>query len=168
MALNKKLAEALNAQVTVEFAAAHEYLSMAVYFDERNLSGCCKWAFVQADEERAHALKMVNYLHDRGVRVILQAVPAPPTDFGSPRGAFAKALELEEANTANINNIYKLALEEADYATQSYMTWFVDEQVEEEKSIGDVLARLDMIGDSMPALILLDRELGQRQARAGG
>ena len=164
MALNEKLSDALNAQVTVELTAAHEYLAMAMYFDEQNLPGCCNWAFMQADEERMHALKMVNYLHDRGVRVMLQEVPAPPSDFGSPRGAFAKALELEESNTKNINGIYSLALEVADYATQSYMAWFVDEQVEEEKSIGDVLAQMDMIGDSMPGLIMLDRELGQRKS----
>ena len=134
MTIKQNLIEPFNAQIRSEFTASAQYIAIAAYFDEIGLNELAQFFFRQSDEERMHAMKFVTYLQDRGVRVKLGAIAAPSKKFDSPRDAFAKALELEEANTVHINKLYKLSLDVTDFATQSFMTWFVDEQVEEERS----------------------------------
>jgi ferritin len=117
----------------------------------------------QSQEETEHAMKFYDFILDRGGQVVLQAMDQPLVEFGSPLEVFERALEHERKVTAMINDLYGLAVRENDYASQTFLQWFVTEQVEEEKNAGDVVQTLKMIGDSNEALFLLDRELGQRE-----
>ena len=161
--LSRTVQEAMNEQIKNEFYSAYQYLSMAAYCESANLPGFARWMRMQAREEVEHAMKFYDFILDRGGRVLLQALDQPVADFGSPLEIFEQALEHEQRVTAMINDLYGLAVKENDYASQTFLQWFVTEQVEEEKNAGDVVETLKMIGDKSEALFLLDRELGQRE-----
>jgi ferritin len=163
--LSRTVQEAMNEQIKNEFYSAYQYLSMAAYCESVNLPGFARWMRMQAREEVEHAMKLYDFILDRGGRVLLQAMDQPVADFGSPLEVFEQALEHEQRVTAMINGLYGLAVKENDYASQTFLQWFVTEQVEEEKNAGDVVETLRMIGDGSEALFLLDRELGQRQTQ---
>jgi ferritin len=139
---------------------------MAAYFDSVNLPGFAQWMKMQFQEEQAHAFRFYDYVFDRGGQVILQALGQPPTGFQSPLDAFEQTLAHEQKITGHINDLYALAVEERDYSSQIHLQWFVEEQVEEEKTAGDIIAMLKRTGDNEQALMMLDRELGQRPAPA--
>ena len=160
--LGKEILDAMNEQMKNEFYAAYQYLSMAAYCESENLPGFARWMRTQAQEETQHAMKFYDFILDRNGRVVLQAVEEPVVEFGSPLEVFERALEHEQRVTAMINDLYGLAVRENDYASQTFLQWFVTEQVEEEKNAGDVVETLKMIGDRSEALFLLDRELGRR------
>ena len=160
---NRKVQEAMNDQIQRELESAYIYLAMAAYFYSVNLPGFAHWMKVQFQEEQAHAFKFYDFVNDRGGRVILQALGQPLIEFQSALDAFEKALAHEEKITGHINDLYALATEEKDFASQNLLQWFVEEQVEEEKNAGDIVDMLKKIGDNYHALIMLDRELGQRQ-----
>lgn len=130
----------------------------------QNLKGFSNWLRVQYQEETEHALKLLDYLLERGGEVELQAIEAPPTEFGKPVEVFEKVLAHEEHVTSLINKLYEVAVEEKDVAAQIYLQWFVTEQVEEEASAGDILAQLRMIGDKTGGIFFLDKELAARKA----
>ena len=161
--LGKKIQDAMNEQIKNEFYSAYQYLSMAAYCESMNLPGFAHWMRAQSREETEHAMKFFDFVLDRGGRVVLQAMEQPVVEFGSPLEVFERTLEHERKVTAMINDLYGLALRENDYASQTFLQWFVTEQVEEEKNAGDVVETLKMIGDKSEALFLLDRELGQRE-----
>lgn len=160
--LSKTIQNAINEQIKNELYSAHQYLSMSAYCESVNLPGFAHWMLAQAQEEREHAMKFYNFLLTRKGRVILQAIEQPVVEFGSPLEVFEQALEQEQQVTAQINELYGLTTSEKDYATQAFLQWFLTEQVEEEKNVGDVLETLNMIGDEGEALFLFDRELGKR------
>jgi ferritin len=155
--------DAMNEQMKNEFYAAYQYLSMAAYCESENLPGFAHWMRAQAREETEHAMKFYDFILDRNGRVVLQAIEGPVVEFGSPLEVFERALEHEQKVTAMINDLYGLAVRENDYASQTFLQWFVTEQVEEEKNAGDVVETLKMIGDKSEALFLLDRELARRE-----
>jgi ferritin len=155
--------DAMNEQMKNEFYAAYQYLSMAAYCESENLPGFAHWMRTQAREETEHAMKFYDFILDRNGRVVLQAIEGPVVEFGSPLEVFERALEHEQKVTAMINDLYGLAVKENDYASQTFLQWFVTEQVEEEKNTGDVVETLKMIGDKSEALFLLDRELARRE-----
>ncbi len=163
MTLGAAVQEALNAQIKHEFDSAYIYLSMAAYCESANLPGCAHWLSVQAGEEVEHAMKFYAFIHDRGGRVQLRALDQPPTDFGSVLGVFEGALAHERKISGLINHLYGLAAREQDYASQAFLQWFVTEQVEEEKITSQVVERLKLAGDAKHALLLIDRELGERR-----
>ena len=163
---NKNVQDEMNKQVQRELESAYIYLSMAAYFEAMNLPGFANWMRVQFQEEQAHAFKFFDYINDRGGRVVLEAINQPPIEFKSPIDAFEITLAHEEKITGHINDLYALATRENDYASQTLLQWFIIEQVEEEKSAGDILNSLGMIGENYTALLMLDRELGQRIAPA--
>ncbi len=157
-----KVHDALNEQIGNEFYAAYLYLAMVAYFEERHLEGFAHWMRMQNAEEIAHAMKLFDHLADIGGTVVLQAIDQPPTDFSSPLDVMQRSLAHEQHVTKKIHELYALAVEEQDYATQVLLQWFVTEQVEEEKSVGDIVGRLKLVGDSPEALLLMDRELASR------
>ena len=165
--LSKAVQDAMNEQVKNELYSAYQYLSMAAYCEAANLPGFARWMRAQSREELQHAMKFYDFVLERNGRVTLQAVDAPLGEFGSPLEVFEKALEHEQKVTAMINGLYGLAAKESDYASQTFLQWFVTEQVEEEKNAGDVVETLKMVGDSKEALFLLDRELGLRREDDG-
>lgn len=160
--LNEKMNKELNRQINHELAAAYNYLAMATWFETQNLQGFAKWMFQQRDEEHLHAQKFVEYVLDRGGKVELAAVAQPAADYDSPLAVYKMALEMEKLNTKTIHELYEASLELKDYATQSFLKWFLDEQVEEEKSCEDVIALLEMAGDNSSALLMLNNDMGNR------
>lgn len=132
--LNKKVEEALNAQINAEFWSAYLYLSMSVYFEAEGKSGFANWFKVQFKEEQAHAEIFMNFIQSRGGRVILKAIDEVPTSWESPLDVFKETLKHEQKVTSLINELYSIAEEAKDYATRNTLTWFIDEQVEEEKT----------------------------------
>ncbi len=161
--LNHKLQTALNEQIKNELYSAYIYLSMSAYFESINLPGFANWMRKQSQEEVNHAMKIFDFIHERGGRVELQAIDQPPVSFESPLKVFEMALEHEKKVTAMIHDLYKLAEEEKDYSTQVMLHWFIEEQVEEEKSASDVVEQLKRIGDDGVGLLLLDQKLGDRE-----
>ena len=162
--LSQSIQDAINEQVKNEFYSAYFYLSMSAFFESKGLPGFAKWMRVQYDEEVVHALKLFDFITDRGGRPVLFGIEQPPGDFQTPLDVFQRALAHEQKVTALINNLYALALKENDYATQVLLQWFISEQVEEEKSATLIVDQLQLAGDSGSALLLLDRALGARQA----
>ena len=160
---NKTIQDAMNEQIKNELYSAYIYLSMSAYFESTNLPGLANWMRMQEQEEKMHALKFYDFIHERGGRVILQAIDQPPSEFESPLDVFEKTLEHEQKVTAMINNLYELAVQEKDYASQIFLQWFITEQVEEEDSASQIIETLKMIGDSNHGLLMLDRELAGRQ-----
>lgn len=162
--LSKKMQDALNEQIRHELGSAYIYLSMAAYCESENLPGFAHWMKLQAQEEVGHAMRFYKYINERGGRVILQALEQPPVEFKSPRDVFVQTLVHEQFITGRINELYALALAEKDYATQSFLTWFIDEQVEEEAHATEIVETLKMAGDKGQALVMLDRQLARRGA----
>ena len=154
--------DALNEQIKHEFYSAHLYLSMAGSFEVANLPGFAHWMREQSEEEREHAMKFFDFLLDRGEHVQLQAIDQPPYAFRSPLDTFEQALEHEKEITSRIHRLYDLSVQEKDYPAQVLLNWFVAEQVEEEKSATEIVERLRMSGENGAALILLDKEMGER------
>ena len=163
--LNPAIEQALNDQVQKEFHSAYIYLSMSAYFEAENLTGAASWMRKQAGEEQEHALKIFDFILDRGGHVALQAISQPAAEYASPLAVFENAYAHERKVTQSIHDLYALALRENDYPTQVMLQWFIDEQVEEEKTSSAIMAQLKMVGDSPAALLMIDRQLA---ARAGG
>ncbi len=162
MNLSEELTISLNAQVGMEFQASYSYLSMASYFEANSWDGFASWMHMQSDEERAHAMKFYNYLLDRGATVTLPAIEAPANDFDSPLAVFEASLAQEKQVTAAINKLYKLAHVGDDFATVSFLKWFIDEQVEEEKNVSDMIDKLKRAAGNTEAMFMLDRLAGER------
>lgn len=161
--IEKKVETALNKQINEEFRAAYLYLSMSAYFTSENLNGFAKWMRIQAKEEVGHAMKIYDFVHERSGRVTLLPVEAKESSWKSPRAAFEDALAHERRVTKMIDDLVELARKAKDNATESFLRWFVDEQVEEERSAEDVIHKLNLVGSDGGALYLLDRELGSRE-----
>jgi len=165
--LSEKMTEALNAQLNMELQAYYTYLSMAAFFEDQSLKGFSTWMFHHSEEEMAHAMKIYDYIYERRGRVKLSGLADPPHDWETPLAAIETAMVHEQKVTASIHQLVKLAREEGDYATDSFLQWFVDEQVEEEAVVDDLIQKLKLIGDFSPGLYLLDRELIATQPDAG-
>lgn len=161
--ISPKMEEALNKQINEEFYSAYLYLSMAGYFAEKNLMGFFHWLFVQYHEELSHAEKIYKYLIERGGKVKLAAIKQPDNLWESPKEAFVAVLNHEKYITGKINELAELAEAEKDRATLNMLQWYINEQVEEEANAQAILAKLEMIGENMAGLLMLDRELAQRK-----
>jgi ferritin len=162
MTPSKGLQKAMNDQVRKEFESGYTYLSMAAWMEDQNLPGFAAWLRQQAREEGTHALKIFNHLIDRGCRVRLQPLAGPTTEFKSPLEVFQQVKQHEESVTKSINDLYGMAVDDRDYASQVFLEWFITEQVEEEKNSTQVLESVRRVGSDQAALVMLDRELGQR------
>lgn len=160
--ISKKMEDALNGQVNAEMYSAYMYLSMESYFKSLNLNGFANWMRAQTQEEMMHAMKFYDFINERGGRVALKPIEAPPSQWDSPLAVFEATLEHEQKVTGLINELVYLAREEKDNASEIFLQWFVNEQVEEEDNVGTVLARLKLIKDSPQALDMMDKEMAQR------
>jgi Ferritin-like protein len=158
----KTIQDATNEQINKELYSSYLYLSMAAYFENKNLPGFAKWLHVQADEEREHGMKFYQHLVDRGGRVLLKGIAAPRTDWKSNLDVFKEAQSHEAAVTASINNLYELALKEKDYPAQVLLQWYITEQVEEEKNAAEIVQQLELIDAHGTAVLMLDHQLGKR------
>jgi len=160
--IDEKMQEAINKQLNAELYSSYLYLSMSAYFQSANLGGFANWMRVQAKEELAHAMKFYDYVNERGGRVILHPVEAPPSEWDSPLAVFEHVYRHEQKVTGLINKLVDLAVEARDHATNNFLQWFVSEQVEEEASADEVVQKLKLVGDDPSGLFMIDRELAQR------
>ena len=164
--IGKKMEEALNGQVNAELYSSYLYLSMSAYFESLKLRGFANWMRVQAQEEVVHAMKIYDHIIERGGRVILRPVEAPPTEWDSPLAVFEQVYSHEQKVTGLINDLVDLATSENDPATKSFLQWFVDEQAEEEDSANQVLQKLKLVGEAPDGLFMIDGELAEREFSA--
>ena len=162
MKISKKMQDAINAQINEEFASSYIYLSMAAYSESENLSGMATWMKLQAEEEIEHAMKFFNYVFERGGDVKLTAIKEPKDKWESPLNAFEEAYAHEQFITKKIHALADVADELDDLATESFLKWFIDEQVEEEATASNIVAQMKMVSESRDGLFMLDKELGQR------
>ena len=154
--MNPQIEKAINNQINLEFSASYLYLGMALYMDAEHLPGFAAWMVAQSDDERNHGRRLLRYMLDRNGNVELESIAKPEVEFSSVKAVFEASLE------RSINELYALASELDDYATQVHLQWFLDEQVEEEKSISDILGRLEIVGDDKMAILIIDQALAGR------
>ena len=166
--LSQTMQDAINDQIQAEFESAYLYLAMSARMEQFNLKGFAHWLHLQWQEETQHALKFYNYLLQRDGTVQLRALSEPLFAADTPLSIFELVLEHEQYITRRINDLYALAAEERDYASQTLLQWFVSEQLEEEENARAIIDDLRLVGDAGASLFLLDRELGQRQPEEGG
>ena len=160
--IGKAMQEAMNEQINKELFSSYLYLSMAAYFEDKNLPGFGNWMRIQADEERGHAMKLYDFILERGGRVLLKAIDAPKTEWTSSLEVAEEVAAHEAKVTASINALYELALKEKDYPAQVTLQWFISEQVEEEKNAAEIVANLKLIEARGTAVLMLDHRLGKR------
>jgi ferritin len=160
--LSDSLTGALNSQLNGEFYSACLYLSMSAYADRLGYKGVANWLYVQAGEETAHGLHIYRHILERGASPCLSELKAPPASWPGIRELFEHVLSHEQGVSAGINNIASLSAEAKDHATYNFILWYVNEQVEEEKNAGDILAKLNLAGDNTALLFHLDSELAAR------
>jgi ferritin len=160
--ISEKVLKAFNDQINEELYSSYLYLSMSAYFEIKNMRGFANWFRIQSVEENMHAMKFFDFVNQVGGKVTLKQINAPKTNWKSAMEVFKETLAHEKHITAQIHKLVGIANQEKDYASQSFLQWFVNEQVEEEANVQDLIYKLEMIGDNKGGLYMLDRELGSR------
>lgn len=160
--IEDEVEKALNDQINAEFYSAYLYLSMATDFQEKGLDGFANWMRAQAKEETDHAMRIFDFLEERGGRVELQSIDEPQKEWESPLEAFKDAYEHEKYVTEKIHDLVELAEDKGDRATENMLQWFVEEQVEEEESVNEIVQKIEMVEEDPSGLLMVNSELGQR------
>ncbi len=163
MRIPTKLVKALNDQIKAELDSGYMYLAMANYFHLKNFTGIAHWFRVQAKEEQEHAMKIHDYLLERDEAPTLESVDAPETDWTGVTPVLEQAYQHECKVTEMIYNLVDIATETKDYASISFLQWYINEQVEEEAQSLELFEKSRMIGDSMAGLMVFDQQLGARK-----
>jgi ferritin len=166
MSMSPVVLEALNQQINAELSASYEYLAMSAWCTSQNLYGSAKWLRLQSQEEYGHGMKLFDFLLARGGEVMLKAMTAPTQKYSSLHNIFDRALKQEQSVSQMIDSLYELAFKEKAYSATVELQWFLMEQVEEEKSAREIVAKLSMIGTDPAGLLDFDRELGSRSTVA--
>ena len=162
--ISEAMERELFTQLNHEFYSAYLYLAMSAYCSHMEFNGAADWLKHQYEEEHIHATKIYDYLVDQGVQVVLAALPQPPSEYGSLLDVFKASLEHEKSMTSRLNNLSDKALKEKDHATYNLLQWFVNEQVEEEATVGGIISKLKLVKDDGYGLLMIDNELGSRPA----
>ena len=161
--LSNRMQIALNRQIKAELDSAYLYLALSAVMDSRGLKGFAHWLRIQWEEELAHGLKLYDFLLQRDGNVELHALDKPNVDSSQTvLEIFMQVLGHEQYITSRINELYALAVEDADYGSQTLLHWFIDEQLEEEESAREIVDNLRLVGEEGAALFLLDREMSER------
>jgi ferritin len=160
--ITQKIEKELNQQLNAELFSAYLYLSMSAFLASKNMSGFAHWMRIQFEEEQAHAVKLYDYIIDRGGRVILTQIESPKKEWKDVIEIFEGALAHEQKITGMINDLVNIAVGEKDHATVNMLQWFVSEQVEEEATVTDILEQLKFVDGKGSGLFMIDRELKQR------
>lgn len=161
--LSDKMVSKINDQIKNELYSGHLYLSMAAYCSSVDMDGFANFFIIQEQEERFHAMKFYHYLVEQGADVKIYGLDQPKTDFKSLEEVFDLAWKHEQHVTSLINGLMDLAVQEKDYATQSLLNWYIDEQVEEEASMLSILKKIQMVGEKGHGIFMLDGQLAQRK-----
>ena len=159
--------DAINRQVAAEFSASFSYLAMAGWCEHHKFMGAGQWLRMQSAEEHLHAMKLFNFVLARNRQVRLATIEEPRSDFKSVVEVFEQALANEQRVSTQIDQLYELAFHEKVFAAMAELQWFITEQVEEEKSVREIVAKFHMVKDDPASLLDLDRELGARKIAAG-
>jgi ferritin len=165
--LSEAMQNAVNDQINNELYSSYSYLAMSAYCEHVQFTGCASWMRLQSQEEYGHAMRLYNFLIDRDCRVKLKPVAAPQVDFDSVQQVFEKALAQEQTVTQQINQLWELAFNEKQFTALVELEWFIQEQVEEEKSAREIVHKFKLVNNDPAALLDLDRELGARQPETG-
>ena len=160
--ISKKITDAFNGQINAETYSAYLYWSMSAALEDMNLPGFANWMRIQAQEEMSHAMKFYNHIIERGGKVVLTAIDAPPIQWDSVKAVFENALAHEQKVTGLINNLMDLTIAEKDHAGSMFLQWFVTEQVEEEATAAEILGKLEIAGGTASGLYMLDKEMAAR------
>jgi ferritin len=158
--------DAINEQINNELSASYSYLAMSTYCERQNFLGCARWLRIQSQEEYGHGLRLLDFLIARDGTVKLKAVPEPAVQFESLASVFELALQQEQQVSKQIDTLYELALKEKAFSALVQLQWFITEQVEEEKTAREIVAKFHLIRDDPASLLDLDRELGGRVVAA--
>ena len=158
--------EAIRGQIANEFGASFSYLAMAAWCEHHKFMGCGHWLRLQSAEEHGHGLKLFNFVLARNHQVRLAPIAQPTSDFGSVNEVFERALAQEQEVSRQIDALYELAFREKVFAAMAELQWFITEQVEEEKTVREIVGKFQMVKDDPASLLDLDRELGGRAAEA--
>jgi ferritin len=161
--MTQTLVDAITRQVGAEFSASYSYLSMAAWCEHQKLMGAGSWFRVQSAEEHGHGMKLVNFLLARDHEVKLPAIAEPTHAFSSILEVFERALAQEQEVSRQIDALYELAFTQKAFAAMAELQWFITEQVEEEKSVREIVAKFQMVKNDPASILDLDRELGGRQ-----
>ena len=146
MEISKKLNDAINTQIGHEFEATLQYLSMAAYFEEEGFKNLAKRMYEQAEEEYEHGMKFFKFVLERGGKVAIPTLPGPKAVFTSALDVFKAALAWEKVVTKNIYNLVEIAIADKDYATQQFLNWFTNEQIEEEANMEGYIKLAEKVG----------------------
>ena len=160
--LDKKVAELINNQINKEFYSAYLYLDFSVYYEEVGLDGFANWYMIQAQEERDHAVLMLQYLQNNGEKVTLEAIAKPDKELKDKLQVLELGLEHERYVTSLIHTIYEAAYSAKDFRTMQFLAWFVKEQGEEEKTAEDMIKKMRLFGDDAKSLYALNSEMAGR------
>ncbi len=160
--LSQKVAALLNTQVNKELYSAYLYLEFSNFYVEQGLSGFANWYRIQAQEERDHALLMLQYLQNNGEKVTLEAIDKPKAELNENMDPLTTGLAHEQYVTGLIHTIYEAAYGEKDFRTMQFLDWFVKEQGEEETNAGDLIKKMELFGSDPKGLYMLDQEMGAR------
>jgi ferritin len=160
--LGKRVYEALNKQITEEFASSYMYLAMSSVLKDMGLDGCSHWMMLQAKEESRHAMKIFEHMQDRSAKIKLLPIVASKQEWRAPLHIFEEMLRHEQKVTGMINAIYEIAIMEKDYQTQCFLSWFVNEQVEEEAVASSLLDKLRKMQNTELGVWMFDAELAKR------
>lgn len=160
--LNETVAGLLNTQVNKEFYSAYLYLDFANFYEDEGLKGFANWYRVQAQEERDHAMLMIQYLQNNDCRVVLESIDKPSIELKEKMDPLKEGYAHEQYVTSLIHNIYAAAYEVKDFRTMQFLDWFVKEQGEEETNASDLIKKMELFGDDAKSLYMLDSELGGR------
>ena len=166
--LSAKMQKALNTHLNEELYSSYFYLSMAAYFEAKNLKGFANWFRVQSIEEQMHGMKFFDFILQKGSKVTLTEIGSPKIEWKSISEVFTDTLKHEQKITSLINKLVEVAMLEKDFATNNFLQWFVTEQVEEEANVEEIIQKIEMIGDNKSGLYMLDNELGARAAAPAG
>lgn len=160
--ISDKMAAKINEQIKNELYSGHLYLAMAAYCSSVDMDGMANFFIIQEQEERFHAMKFYHYVVEQNQDVKIYGLDQPKIDYKSLEEVFDDAWKHEQKVTGLINDLMALAKEEGDYATQSFLNWYIDEQVEEEASMLAILKKIQMVGEKGHGILMIDRELAQR------
>ena len=162
--MNARVVEAINRQINSELSASYSYLAMSAWCERQKFVGAARWLRLQSQEENMHAMKLFDFILARDEDVELQALDRPRMTFNKISDVFARALEQEMEVSRQIDALYETAFTEKSFAAVAELQWFLTEQVEEEKTAREIVAKFRLVGDDPASLLDLDRELGGRTA----
>jgi ferritin len=165
--LSQTVQDAINEQINNELSASYSYLAMSAYCERENFLGCARWLRLQSQEEYGHGMRLLDFVLARGGTVKLKSVPEPTSKFNSIASVFEQALQQEQEVSSRIDTLYELALKEKAFSALVQLQWFITEQVEEEKTTREIVAKFHLLKSDPAALLDLDRELSGRAPSQG-